>query len=149
MKKYIIAFIILILSFSLFGCSTNKVNKTKEKTDSNGDVIVFNDKKVKEINIISNNETKNIKNFRKIKTIIDAINNSEQKSLFVDKDALKNVNNNLQIRFQENEQQEFHMWITSNNTEITLVENKESNESKKIGYQLHKTDSKKILDLLQ
>ncbi|EEM13301.1 hypothetical protein CN535_24540 [Bacillus pseudomycoides] len=122
---------------------------TKKYTKASS--IQFKNKEIKEIEITSNKDqtSKILNNRENVKDFVDGINHAKEKSLSIDKESLSFVENKINVKFQDGSDQKYLVWITDNDTVVTLGEQTSMEQVQVPGYKLTDSDSKKLINLLK
>ncbi|PDY44023.1 hypothetical protein [Bacillus pseudomycoides] len=156
MKLWITLLLSFLLLSNLVGCTTqSNTSKTMEsqetKKDTKASAVQFKNKEIKEIEITSNKDqtSKILNNRENVKTFVDGIHHAKEKSLSIDKEALSFVENKINVKFQDGSNQEYLVWVTDNETVVTLGEQTSMEQAQVPGYKLTDSDSKKLINLLK
>ncbi|MED1597514.1 MULTISPECIES: hypothetical protein [Bacillus] len=156
MKLWITLLLSFLLLGNLVGCTTqSNTSKTMESQDTKkytkASSIQFKNKEIKEIEITSNKDqtSKILNNRENVKDFVDGINHAKEKSLSIDKESLSFVENKINVKFQDGSDQKYLVWITDNDTVVTLGEQTSMEQVQVPGYKLTDSDSKKLINLLK
>ncbi|HDR6271791.1 TPA: hypothetical protein QCU37_005438 [Bacillus cereus] len=154
MKFWITLLLSLLFLNNLVGCTiqSNTLKNTESqeiKKDTLESSIQYKNKIIKEIEIKSSKDQTSISlnDKRKIKIFVDGLNQAEEKTLSVDKEALSFVENTMNIKYQDGSNQEYLIWVTDN--VVTLGEQMKSEQLQVLGYKLTDHDSKKFINVLK
>ncbi|HHY2658262.1 TPA: hypothetical protein ACV5GZ_005493 [Bacillus thuringiensis] len=153
-KFWITLLLSLLFLNNLVGCTiqSNTLKNTESqeiKKDTLESSIQYKNKIIKEIEIKSSKDQTSISlnDKRKIKIFVDGLNQAEEKTLSVDKEALSFVENTMNIKYQDGSNQEYLIWVTDN--VVTLGEQMKSEQLQVLGYKLTDHDSKKFINVLK